>query len=62
MEHEPGPVALDRAVLETMPAPASTYIQDRESQWETALGGANAKADDALEACTDYNRRLAETR
>lgn len=43
-----------------MPAPAATYIQDREAQWETSFDAANAKGDEALEACADYNRRLAQ--
>jgi hypothetical protein len=61
-EHEAGPGPFDRAILEALPPPVREYVLDWASQWEETLDAANAKADDALEACDDFNRRSAEAR
>lgn len=58
--HEPGPGPIDRAILETLPPAAVTYFMDYGVQVESSLDAANAKGDEALEACADYNRRLAQ--
>ena len=42
--------------------PLPSYFMDYGVQVESSLDAANAKGDEALEACADYNRRLAEAR
>lgn len=53
-----GPEAVDPNFVASLSTADQVYVNRREAQWESALDEANAKGDDALSACAEYNRRL----
>ena len=59
MNREEGQGEIDPEFVARLNDEDQVYILDREAGHEASLDAANSKADDALEACADYNRRVA---